>query len=422
MPRLHTHGLLVAWIASSAAIASAAEPDSLPVLLQLAVSQNPEVEALDAQIAALEERITRASAWSNPILTVAYRNVPVSSFALGQEPMSMFQVQLGQKVPLFGKTRRRAEVVRGAQRAKRHELVEMRSALRRQVSEVYYRLALSRQLRKITEDHIFLVEQLTDAVRIKYEVGRAAQQDLLRLEVLRERLGDDLFDFERSDTQLTAALNAVVHRDVSTRIETPTTLTPPSTSLDVADLIEQAKASRAALAVLVAQADSLRAKADLAEYEAYPDPTLFAGYGLRTPLPNSNPGRDLVTVGISVPLPLFYGSTHGAEARAARAQVRAVEAKRAALVDRISAAIADSVSGWKRAVGKARTYQEQLVPKAHRTLDATFSAYQVDRADFTSLYDAELELLRFEKTIRISIVEALVARARVEWLTGKEQR
>jgi len=89
------------------------------------------------------------------------------------------------------------------------------------VKQAYYRLALARQIKKITEEHVTLIEQLIDAVRIKYEVGRSAQSDLLRLEILRDRLKDSIEDFDRQDRELTAAINATLHRAVATKIITP---------------------------------------------------------------------------------------------------------------------------------------------------------------------------------------------------------
>ena len=63
----------------------------------------------------------------------------------------------------------------------------------------YYRLALARQLRTLTVDHLQLSEQLIEAVRIKYEVGRAEQRELLRLELLRGQR--DVGVIGRSDMQ-----------------------------------------------------------------------------------------------------------------------------------------------------------------------------------------------------------------------------
>jgi outer membrane protein TolC len=411
------YALLVAGL--TLATRSAFASESLAALVDTAIAQNPQLTAIEAQIAALEHKTTQAGAWQNPKLQVAYQNAPVDSFALGVEPMTQVMIRLEQTVPFFGKTSDREDVVRKATQAKKWDLEEKKNELRALVKTAYYRLALSRQLERITRDHIDLVLQLIDAVRIKYEVGKAAQQDLLRLEVLRDRLRDELRDFARQQRELTAAINTTLHRDVETPIETPKELVIEAPPRTLDDLSAIALASRPELKALASTAQMHRAAANLAEYEAIPDPTLFASYGIRTEIPSGNPGRDLVTLGIGLPLPIFYGSRNAARASESRELARANDARSAAVVDAIHGGLEDALAKWSRAADKVKTYRTKLVPDAHRTLDATFSSYQVDRADFLSLYDAELELLQFEKTIRIATTEGLVAETVIERLIGK---
>jgi outer membrane protein TolC len=332
----------------------------------------------------------------------------------------MLLVRYSQTIPYLGKTERRQGVARHAAAAKGWELEEKRSQLKAVVEQVFYRLGLARQLEALTGDHVELVEQLIDVARFKYEVGSASQHDLLRLELLRDRLKDDLNDFERQEKELTAALNATLHRDTSTPIVTPEAFELPEPSMSLNALRALALAERAALRQLDTTAEMFRAAADLDRLEARPDPTLFASYGLRTDLPGANPGRDLVTVGISVPLPLFRDARYEARALESSSRARSAEAQRASLEDQIASGLADALATWERAAEKLATYDDRLVPQAQQVLDATFASYQVNRADFLALFEAELELLRFEKTMRIAAVEGLVARATIEMLVGKE--
>ena len=76
------------------------------------------------------------------------------------------------------------------------------------------------------------------------------------------------------------------------------------------------------------------------------------------------------------------------------------------------------VAEWERAVSEAKTYRKELMPLAKQALDATFAAYQVDRADFASLFQAELELLDFERTIRRAEAQASLLRVEAESLIG----
>jgi hypothetical protein len=59
------------------------------------------------------------------------------------------------------------------------------------------------------------------------------------------------------------------------------------------------------------------------------------------------------------------------------------------------------------------------MPLAHRALDATFAAYQVDRADFASLYQSELQLLDFERTIVRATARTHLEHVAAEALVGQ---
>ncbi|MBN1654847.1 MAG: TolC family protein [Deltaproteobacteria bacterium] len=288
------------------------------------------------------------------------------------------------------------------------------------MKQAYYRLALARQIKKITEEHISLIEQLIDAVRFKYEVGRAAQSDLLRLEILRDRLKDSVEDFDRQDRELIATINATLHRSVMTEIITPETFALTAPTYTIIKYMKLAMISRPQLKQLKAIAKMHRSAADLASTEAIPDPTFFASYALRSELEAGGAGRDLVTFGVGIPLPLFYGARYGTRAEEAKASARAADAQQKALVDAISGGLGEAHASWLRAFDQLNRYKDQLVPQAHKALEATFSNYQVDRADFSSLYEAEVELLSFERTIRVAAVQGLLAKTRVEQLIGRK--
>ncbi len=411
---------IFAIMALSVHSAHAAAPPELADLVGIALTANPQLDALSAQVEALSHQSQQAGAWKDPMLTIAYQNVPIDSFALGRQPMSMLRIQLGQTIPMVGKTDKRENVVRQSKQAKHWQREETKTQLRAAVEKAYYQLALARQLKALTEDHITLVMQLLAAVRIRYEVGKAPQQNLLRLEVLRDRLKDDLGDFDRRDQALTASLNAVLHRPVTTAISTPKVLEIVGPAEKLERLQALAVEHRSALKQIDADRSMYQATAELAHAESTPDPTVFAAYGLRLESSAGSGGTDLVTLGVSLPISFFNEARYEERARAATSRAQAKSAQRSAAIDTINAGLASALATWTRSTNKVTTYREVLVPSAHKTLDATFSSYQVDRADFLSLFEAELELLNFEKTIRIATVDALLAETAIEQLIGKE--
>ena len=403
--------------AAPAKRATAAITDTSRDLAAEAIRKNPSIVAIRQRLSALSYRVRRAGAWLDPKIAVDYSNMPVDRWIPGGHPMSGIQFKLQQTFLFPGKTTLRKREAKGYLRQTKHRLAEAKVQLSAAVRRAYYMLALVRQLRGVTRQHVKLVEQFSDVVKAKYVVGKAGQHDLIRLSVLLGRLRDDLKDFERDDRSLVAKINATLHRPGSITVATPAKLVAAAPPRSIKALLAKTTVSRPELRRYDEVARTHRIGAQRASREGYPNITAWLGYRIRVAAGN-DPGTNFVGMGVAVPLPIFYSRRHGSEKLARRAMARAAESKRSALLDRIRGALSGAVAAWKRAASKALAYRKKLMPLAHRALDATFAAYQVDRADFASLFQAEIQLLRFERAIFRATAATHVRRVEVEALVG----
>ena len=412
-------GISLLLLVGSPALAQTSQPvDSAARLADAAVKVNPGLAAITTRVKALRQRIHGAGAWMDPVVSLTYMNMPVDRWAPGASPMSGIQLAIKQPFYWPGKVKARQDEAVARVAEQRQTLAERKVQLRAMVQRAYYRLALVRQLRKVTADHIKLVDQLKDAVRIKYEVGKVGQHDLLRLQVLRAKLDDDLKRFGRDDASLTSMINATLRRKADVAVVTPARLSPSAPKLDAAALVKAAVQARPLLKRYLAQARTRRAMARRAVREGYPNISAWFAYTIRVKA-GMDPGTNFVTLGVGMPLPLSYDRRWGSKKREAELGARAAEQMREAELDRIRAATGRVLATWKRAVQEAATYRSKLMPAAHKTLDATFAAYQVDRAGFASLFQAEVQLLRFERTIRRAEATAALAHVEAEALIGR---
>lgn len=392
--------------------------DRARALGDAAVRENRSLKAIEARIDSLKEQVERAGVWPDPQVSVDYSNMPINAWRPGQHPMSGIQLGLKQKFLFPGKTGLREAVAKSRVREAKASLAEREVQLRAMVERAYYQLALVRQLRQVTLDHIKLVSQFLDVVRVKYEVGKAGQQDLLRLQVLENKLRDDLDDFLRDDRALTAEINSALHRSTKIELSTPKQLSALAAPKRVEDLLLIAAKHRPLLRELSQRAKTRRLAAKQMAREGYPDLTAWAGYRIRL-ASGDDPGTDFVGFGISVPIPIWYQRRWGSARRSKAALAKSAERRREAELDRIRGELGQTVAAWQRAAKQARVYRGKLMPLAHRALDATFAAYQVDRADFAALFQAELQLLAFERTIRRSESATYVHRVHAESLIGE---
>jgi outer membrane protein TolC len=390
---------------------SALALDDPGALAEEALVANPGLEAQRARIAELAELASVAGTWKDPVVGFTYQNAPVDSFAIDEHPMSALQFQAQQTIPSWGWSRLRERVAKSRTVASEHALAEAETQLRGQVFVLFWQLTLSRMLEEVTREHVARTEELLRAVRARYETGSAGQHEMLRLQVLRARLHDDLGDFARADRELGAALSRTLSRPSDTAFDTPRALEPAGPRGTVGDWLALAREKRPELKRLEEAVRTEETGAELAHLERLPDVTVFLGYRVRQIDTPTDDGTDQVSAGISVPIP--WGSWRRSRAgRAARLEAaRGGRARLAAELDRIESELAAIHARWARAFEQAVVYRDRLTPDARGALESSFADYRVGRADFATLFQSEVDLLDLERTQRSATVRTHIEEA-----------
>jgi len=380
--------ILITVVSLPATALAASDPLALA---DEAARKNPGIDALRARSAALSAIADSVGTWKDPMLGVEYVNAPVDSFRLDRSPMSGLQFSLQQTLPEWGWSKASREVAKPHTAASRHATVEAQVQLKRAVEILYWRLSQSDLLHRVTRSHLERTQELLGAVQVHYEVGRVGQNAVLRLGVLRDRLRDDLGDFELVDRQISAGLNEALSR-------------PMRNEPRLQQIREEVRAEGQ--------------EAKLARIKTRPEVNVWAKYRLRTVDTPMDDGTDFVSLGVAVPIP--WGSRKrglGEEAAHHEAE-RAARARLDAAVNHIAAELEIAEAAWSRAFDKASTYRETLIPAARATLQATLSDFSVGKADFASLYDSEVELLMLEKAYITAAVETHMQSATARSISG----
>jgi cobalt-zinc-cadmium efflux system outer membrane protein len=402
-----------------AAVSPSAQAAGDPLeLADEAIRRNPGIEALRSRSQMLSEIAGSVGTWKDPVVGIEYTNAPVDSFRLDRSPMSGLQFSLQQNFPEWGWSKASKEVAESRVEASRYATEEAQLQLMRHVEELFWRLTQSDLLHRVTRSNLERTEELLDAVRMHYEVGRVGQNAVLRLGVLRDRLRDDLSDFQRADRQISAGLNGALARPVENRFDTPDEVLPLPVSGTAAQWLDAAMQDRPMLKQIREEVRVEVQEARLARIETRPDVNLWAKYRLRTVSTATDDGTDFVSVGMSVPIP--WGSRKQGLGREAahREAERGTRARLEAAVDRIESELHVAEAAWARAYEKATAYHESLIPSARATLEATMSDFSVGKADFASLYQSEVELLMLENAYITAAVETHMQSANARSISG----
>lgn len=386
----------------------------LDELLVEARQKNPEIRAADEAVIAARNRATAAGVLPDPRLAVGLTNALVSDPLSSRDMMTMRMVQLGLRLPYPGKLgheREEAEWLLAAAESERRA-VELRviGAVKRAYYEIWL---LDRSIEVVRSNHD-LLQDFVAVTQARYGVGTGGQQDLLKAQVERTRLGDEVVALERRRAAAVADLNALLDRPDDLPVvgaSLPTVLAsaalpPPGTEVrfsvvtqgeggrssgpvpDLVTLQSAAKAHNPLLRALDARAAAQAASSELADLAAFPDFDVMVGYGQRG-------GReDMVALMVSVPLPLFKGRKQDRLAAAADADLASVVAERAALANDIRAEVSALHASLVRTRERLALSRDGVLPQARASFESAVAGYPVAQVDFLTLLDNQVTLLR----------------------------
>jgi outer membrane protein TolC len=411
------------WIAGSALASDETgtvdAAATIPVLIDEAMVQNPDIDAMRARSRELGELARSAGVWNDPRVSVEYANVPVDSFRLDESPMSGVVFKLQQRLPEWGSTGASKAVAERRVARSEYERTEAELQLALGIEQLYWNLTLSRLLEDVTQRHHARTLELIRAVRARYEVGRVGQNALLRLEVLEQRLEDDLGDYTRAQRTLSAGLARALAREPGAAFETPTVVAATPPEGDLQGWTRLARASNPQLAALREEVALQTDAAALSRTKLRPDVDVWVAYRLRTA--NSvDDGTDFFSAGVSLPIPLGSRKTALRGEAASFAARDGARARLAAELDRIEAELIEAEAGWTRATEKARHYAASLIPAARAALETTLNDFAVDKAEFSTLYEAEIDVLMLERAQLSAAVETHLQRAIVRATPGHD--
>jgi len=389
----------------------------LAALVAQAREANPEIRAAEERVAAARARLEAAGAPPDPRLGVGLVNALVSDPLSSDDMMTMRMVQLGQVFPFPGRLGLERDVARWGLAEAEAERDRIEREVVSEVQMAYFELYFLNHALEVVERNRDLLGDFVAVTETRYEVGTGAQQDVLKAQVERTRLGEEILALVERRTAAAAALNALIDQPADgplgepalpERLEraaipepgTPVRFTAAAlanedagTDSPIPDLLtlrQLATEHSPEIRASQARIGHEHAEAELAGRAALPDFDFSIGYGQRG-------GReDMVTAMVNVPLPLFKGRKQDPLTRAEEAEARDAEAAHRALVNDVDANLATLHAALVRARERIALLREGVIPQAHAALESAAAGYPVARIDFLTLLDNQATLFRHD--------------------------
>jgi len=386
---------------------SAVPPRSLAEFESEALASNPEIRLISRRIAVAESKPKIAGSREDPAFMYRAWGTPL------QRPWDLNQTQhmfmYSQALPGAGKRALRAEVAGGETEVAKAQREAKKREITAAVRKAFYDLLRNQDELTLHDEQAGIARQALEQARIKYVVGKAPQQDVLKAQIALTKLVEHLVMLQQEGSISSSRLNTLVGRDPAAPIAVEGEYAPPDIIPSLLELERVALESRPELAAASALVHQEEAKKKLAEKGYSPDYNLSVGYML---MPDGARYRNTYMAELSVTLPWLNRGLHDAEIAESQAQISEEQAEydyqRSVAFQEIQDALVRARSA-KRLVD---LYRDTLRPQAEASLKSAVSAYQTDRTDFLNLLDSqnttldvELAYYRFASELESSLAD-----------------
>ncbi len=407
---------LIAFTASFAG----AEELSLKVLIDEALSNNPELTALKNRWEAFETRVPQAGALNDPMLRLDAMNLPTSTFGFSSTPMSGKSVMFSQQLPFPGTLAAKERMAQHAAAAAQEIYRDREGVIVNMVKQAYFSLAFLDRSIEITQKNEALLKDLIRIAQTKYAVGRGLQQDVLKAQVSLSGLMDRLIKLRRMRRTAEARLNLVLNRAPQEPVGAPGGVTLTPLALSPEEIRQTALENRPLLKGIDQTIRQWTAAKDVAHRQFWPNFTFTFGYRQRAFIPGDPvQGSDFLSFGVGMNLPIYRGRKQRQKVAEAQANIRMVRAQRETAKQQVLFQVQVIYLEIEQHGEEAKLFRTAILPQAQQSLESAMAGYQVDKVDFLTLLNNQVTLFNFEIDYYRHVTEHEKQMAELEAVVGK---
>lgn len=345
-------------------------------LLQL---RSRDLQSARAALLAAQGALFSASRRPNPTLSLGVAPAQRGMYQLRDLDKN---IRLDQLVERGNKRTLRAEAADQAVQAAAFDIQDTLRQLRLALAQAYFDLKSSQDRVEIAEANAEAFARSVEAAEKRLKAGDIATSDLVRLRVEAGRSQNELrlarADME-GDRVVLAVILAREHQATDVRAVDPW---PRLDAVPLPVQIEQRIAQRADIRAAAARVQSAQAASRLALAQRVRD----VGVGVFAD--QNRPSNNGLTFGVQLSVPLFINNYFAGDILRASAELQAAQIA----LDRLQANALSEVNralvAFQSASDRLGRFENQILPDAQRSVDASEFAYRRGAIPLTDLLDA----------------------------------
>ena len=390
-------GLLLVLCKSLMAQAPISAPQPLFELIEEGLTQNKEIQSLEAEVQSFQEEVSFAGSLEDPRLGFGVLNLPTNSWEFDQEPMTQKTVFLAQKFPWFGKLSLKSQ--RQALMASEQQAVldAKKLGLARKIAVAYYELGFVVTNNEINERLTDMVTQLLKVAETRYASGEGLQQDVLQAQVELSKLLDEQIVLQKRRRTLRDQINELLNREQFISINPLLDPRYPVVEMDfqtVKEIKERSLANNPWLQLRQTKVAQSEVEIKLAKKEYWPDMDFRVAYGQREDAPDGSNRPDFFSATVTVNIPLWAKSRQNKKLAASKKAHDAAIKSYRNLAESLPFRVDVLVTEIRDTQKNYSLYADALLVQSEQWARSALTAYEVGKIEFNTMINAEIRLLR----------------------------
>jgi len=389
-------------------------PVSLQSLIGEARQNNAAIKAAERAIQASEYMPKQASALPDTEVIVQSFTVGSPRPFAGYSNSDFAYIGFGvsQELPYPGKRALRANVAQHAIAISRAEKDAVTWDVLTRLKLAYFQLTASQQLVAVLEQNRQRTDEIEQAAEIRYRVGQGTQQDVLRTQLERTKLLNELSMQRREGAQAQVVLKALLNRAPESSDIVPELLSSRRIP-DAAVLFAKLRQNNPELQVSAEQLSQSQATAALAKREQKPD------FGVQYMWQHTADNfRDYYMGTFSIKL-RNRSRVRAAEAES-QAKLTQVKAEKESRLKQMESDLGEQIAIVQTSEQQLTVYEQGLIPQSESALNAGLAGYRAGKQDYQGLLGSYNDTLRLAMDRERTLAEHEAAIARIERLVGEE--
>ncbi|MEX2591094.1 MAG: TolC family protein, partial [Chitinophagales bacterium] len=366
------------------------------------------------------EKIPQVNSLADPVFSFGYFISPVETRVGPQRA----RFSLSQMFPWFGTLKAQGDAATLMAEAKFQSFIDVRNKLFYRVAAAYYPLYELQHWQQIEQENIEILESYKSVATKKFENGKAAMADVLRVDIMLNDAITNLKILKDKEQPLRVSFNKLLNRNENDSISIVDSIDYKEFSAEYYNdsLFENHPLlSELDLKIKAAEAGELAAKK-----KGLPQIGLGLDYviiGERTDLSgaaasdlNDN-GKDAFMPMLSVGIPI-YRSKYKAAVKENRLMQESYALQKQEQENALKSNIEMQWFELRQQLDLLKLYEQQI-QSSRQTLNLLYSAYSNDNSDFEEVLRMQQQLLKYRKMKATALAQYNIGLAKFNYLTAK---